>query len=165
MSVRLGIAALACLLACLGTPGLAAGDEAQPRPMVPGSLATILAARAGKPFLVAYWSVSCAHCPKELRALGELKRRHPGLDIVLVSTDTPEDGAEAARLAAGYGLATAEQWVFAVDAPERLRAEIDRRWHGELPRTVFYDRDHRARGVSGVLPPQRLQAWAEANAP
>lgn len=138
---------------------------AKVQPMTRGSLAKIVAARPGKAFIVAYWSVGCAHCPKELRTLGELKRRHPQLDVVLVSTDTPADAEEAAQLAAGFGLSHAEQWIFAVDAPEMLRAEIDPRWHGELPRTAFYDRQHRVKAVSGVVSAQRLQAWIEANAP
>lgn len=162
MSARAAALLLAALL-CAGN-AVAAGAAAV-QPMKPGSLAGILAARQGKPFIVAYWSVACAHCPKELRALGELRRQYPRLDLVLVSTDTPADADEAGRLAAGYGLAAAEQWIFAVDAPERLRAEIDPRWHGELPRTAFYDREHRVQAVSGVIAEKRLRAWAEANVP
>jgi thiol-disulfide isomerase/thioredoxin len=129
------------------------------RPFVAGSLAQIQAARQGKPFVLAFWSIGCTHCPTELKTLGELKRRHPKLDIVLVAADTPDDARQTAQLAKSYGLEKVEQWVFADPMPERLRFEIDRRWYGELPRTQFYDRNHKVEAVSGVVPEERLQRW------
>lgn len=139
------------------------GQEGAVHPFVSGSLGKITAARAGKPFILSFWSLGCTHCPVELKALGELKRRHPQLDIVLVSTDTPEDSRRLAQLAHSYGLVRAEQWVFADPMPERLRFEIDRRWYGELPRTHFYDRNHRIEAVSGLVPEARLQQWMRDN--
>ncbi len=133
------------------------------RPFVSGSLAKIVAERQGRPFVLAFWSVSCAHCPQELKALGELKKRHPALEVVLVAADAPEDAPQTAELAARFGLGKVEQWIFADEMPERLRYEIDRRWHGELPRTHFYDRTHRVEAVSGLVPAQQLGAWVAAN--
>jgi thiol-disulfide isomerase/thioredoxin len=126
-----------------------ASAETMVRPFVAGSLAQIQAARQGKPFVLAFWSISCTHCPAELKTLGELKRRHPELD----------DAAQTALLAKSYGLGKVEQWVFADSMPERLRFEIDRRWYGELPRTQFYDRRHKVEAVSGVVPEERLLRW------
>ncbi len=150
---------LAVLLAIAGLAG-----AAEPvRPFVAGSLAQILAAHEGRPFILAFWSVACAHCPAELKTLGRLKRRHPALEVVLVAADTPEDAPRTARLAAEYGLGKVEQWVFADPVPERLRFEIDRRWHGELPRTHFYDREHRREAKSGVVDAGFLAAWMTRN--
>ena len=142
-------------------PLVAAGEAVQP--FVAGSLAKIIADRQGKPFVIAFWSVTCTHCPKELKALGEIRRNNPQLDIVLVAADTPDDAPLAAQLASRYGLGKAEQWVFADAMEERLRFEIDRRWHGELPRTNFYDREHRLEVASGVVPRQQLLAWVKGN--
>ena len=133
------------------------------RPFVAGSLAQIQTARQGKPFVLAFWSIGCTHCPAELKTLGELKRRNPKLDIVLVAADTPDDAPQTAQLARSYGLGMVEQWVFADPMPERLRFEIDRRWYGELPRTHFYDRNHRVEAVSGIVPEERLQRWVRDN--
>lgn len=148
------------LLASLlfGLPSLAVADSAV-RPFVSGSLAKIQAARQGKPFILAFWSIGCAHCPAELKVLGELKRRHPKLDVVLVAADTPDEAPQTALLAKSYGLGKVEQWVFADPMPERLRFEIDRRWYGELPRTHFYDRNHKVEAISGVVPEENLQRW------
>ena len=137
----------------------AVSAETTVRPFVAGSLAQIQAARQGKPFVLAFWSIGCTHCPAELKTLGELKRRHPKLDVVLVAADTPDDAVQTAQLAKSYGLGKVEQWVFADPMPERLRFEIDRRWYGELPRTHFYDRSHKVEAVSGIVPEERLQRW------
>jgi thiol-disulfide isomerase/thioredoxin len=139
----------------------ATGIAGEVRPFVPGSLAKIAAERAGRPFIVAFWSVTCTHCPNELKALGALKKANPKLDVVLVAADSPEEAPQTAALAARYGLAKVEQWVFSDDMPERLRYEIDPRWHGELPRTHFYDAGHRLEAVAGVVPPARLTQWAK----
>lgn len=145
----------------LFAPAISAGEAI--RPFVAGSLAKILAARQGKPFVLALWSVTCTHCPTELKALGKFRKSHPKMDVVLVAADMPEDAPLAAEMAARSGLGETEQWIFADDMPERLRFEIDQRWHGELPRMQFYDRDHRVEAVSGVVPQHRLAAWMNAN--
>lgn len=147
-------------VAALCIAGLAQADV---KPFESGALEKIRAARAGRPFILSFWSLECAHCPKELKALGELARRHPALDVVLVSTDTPAEAAALASFAAQSGLARAEQWVFAGDA-QRLRYEIDRRWWGELPRTYLHDAGHRAEGVSGVISGEALAKWAKEHA-
>lgn len=137
--------------------------QAELRPFVPGSLAQIEAEQSGKPFILALWSSDCAHCPAELKTLGDLARRHPGLKIVLVATDTPAEAVPLEKLARDYGLGNQSQWVFADPQPEKLRFEIDRRWYGELPRTYFFDVQHRREGTSGVVPAERLERWISAH--
>ena len=151
-----------CCALCLGV-FFGNAQAAAPQPFVVGSLQEILAQHAGKPVIVAFWSVGCTHCPAELKTLGALKRRHPGLNVVLVAADTPEDCPETQRLAARYGLGKVPQWVFADPIPERLRMDIDRRWYGELPRTHFYDAAHRLEAFAGVVPEARLRDWIAAN--
>ncbi|MBI2306751.1 MAG: TlpA family protein disulfide reductase [Rhodocyclales bacterium] len=133
------------------------------RPFVAGSLQKIVGERQGRPFILALWSVSCTHCPEELKTLGRLKQANPALDVVLVSTDDAEDAPRVRELARRFGLATAPQWVFADAAPERLRFEIDRKWYGELPRTMFFDRKHQVEAVSGLVSQERLARWIGEN--
>lgn len=147
-------------LVLLTTLLLAAAAQAEVQPYLAGSLKKIESERRGKPFILTFWSASCTHCPSELRALGELVRQHPRLDLVIVATDTPAESPELQRLAQSYGLAEQTQWVFADAQPERLRYEIDRRWYGELPRTYFYDRHHHREGRSGAIPAEQLERWA-----
>ena len=148
---RLALFAVACLLT-----GLAQADMA---PFVGGSLQKIERQHKGKPFILAFWSATCTHCPSELKALGELSRKYPKLEVVLVAADTPEEIPELERLAQDYGVARQARWVFADAQPERLRYEIDRRWYGELPRTYFYDGRGARQGRSGVQPAEQLEQW------
>lgn len=156
------ITTLLLLFMSLSIGGAAYADHV--RHFTADSYKRIEQARDGRPFVLAFWSVSCSHCPSELRALARLQRQYPRLDIVLVATDTPQDADDASRLAAEYGLSASEQWIFADDVPERLRFAIDRRWHGELPRTYFFDGRNAPAGVSGVIPPEKLEAWVMAHA-
>ncbi len=164
MLLRAIFPVLFLLAPCLFPSPLAAREAAPAvHPFTVESMERIAAARQGRPFVVAFWSIGCTHCPQELKTLGELKKRHPRLDIVLVAADAPEDAPQAGAFAARFGLGQAEQWIFADDMPERLRFRIDPGWHGELPRTYFYDSAHRAEGVSGIVPPARFDAWIAAN--
>lgn len=151
--------ALFLVLSGLLLSAVSCAAEEPVRPFVAGSLQKIAGERQGKPFILALWSVTCTHCPEELKTLGRLKQANPGLDVVLVSTDDPEDTPRVRELARRFGLAAAPQWVFAEAAPERLRFEIDRAWYGELPRTMFFDRKHQVEAVSGLVPPERLARW------
>ena len=143
----------------LATALLALTAQAEMAPFVGGSLKQIERKQAGKPFILAFWSATCTHCPTELKALGELSRKYPKLDIVLVATDTPAEAPELERLAQDYGVGRQARWVFADAQPERLRYEIDRRWFGELPRTYFYDARGARVGRSGVQPVEHLEQW------
>ena len=148
----------------LALVGLAASiAQADVRPFAADSLRQIEQAQRGQPFILSLWSAGCTHCPAELRMLGQFARQHPKLKIILVAADSPAEAPELARLAEDYGLAGQAQWVFADPQPERLRQAIDRRWFGELPRTYFYDRQHRREGRSGVIPAADLENWVASN--
>lgn len=126
------------------------------------SLERIRASRRGQPFILSFWSLSCSHCPAELKALAALKRRWPTLEVVLVATDPLPSGVETAlrETVQRHGLGQVEQWAFGDQPEERLRFAIDRRWYGELPRTYFYNPAHEVEAVSGVVPARQLERWA-----
>lgn len=146
------------LMLCLMlAAAVAAAQELQP--FVSGSLKEIVATRQGKPFILGLWSLTCAHCRDELTLLSSLKKRYPKLDLVLVSTDTPADRADILATLGQFGLGRAEAWVFADDFAERLRFEIDPKWHGELPRSYLYDAST-FRAFSGKPDSRLLEQWA-----
>ncbi len=149
------LAALA-LLAALS----AGGAQAQPlAEFTATSMKDIQARPASTPFVLAFWSLSCAYCPDELATLGALVRRHGPVGIVLVSTDTPEDRAAIVATLKRHGLSGAEAWVFADPFVERLRYAVDPHWHGELPRTYFMRGGHVERAVSGLVDKSEIEAW------
>lgn len=140
-----------------------AAQAAEPRSFVRGSFKEIAAARQGQPYILAFWSLTCTHCREELGLLGNLLARHPGLRVVLVSTDTPEEAPAIAATLADYRLERAESWVFADSFTERLRADVDKKWRGELPRTYLCDRAHACTATSGKLNPRRIDEWMRAD--
>jgi thiol-disulfide isomerase/thioredoxin len=146
--------ALALLLALI--PPVAAQEI---RPFVSGSIKEITAARQGKPFILGMWSLTCTHCREELSLLSSLVKKYPSLDLVLVATDTPEEGEAIGATLRQSGLGGAEAWVFADPFAERLRFEVDRKWHGELPRTYLYDPSHQAQAFSGKLDALPMEQW------
>jgi len=150
------------LMFFLGAVGIVAAAESI-RPFTSGSLEQVLASRPNKPFILVLWSLDCQYCPTELKMLSELEKSHPGLDVVLIATDTIDDMPQLADRAANYGTAKFEQWVFAEDMPERLRQEIDGRWYGEVPRTYFYDQKHQRTVRMGLINKSLVEEWLARN--
>lgn len=134
-----------------------------PKPFDRGSFKEIVSTRAGTPFILVFWSLTCLHCREELSTLGNLMKKYPGMDLVAVSTDSPGEAASIAEVLRERSLNRCESWVFADSFAERLRAEVDRRWAGELPRTHLFGRDGKARVIVGRIDPSDLEAWARAN--
>lgn len=134
-----------------------------PKAFVQGSMKEVAAAHAGKPFILAFWSLSCVHCKANLEQFGKLLQHKPHLPLVLVSTDTPEEHAAILATLEKYGLEKLQTWVFADSFVERLHFEIDRRWRGEIPRTYLYDANHQARTITGKLDEAETERWVNAH--
>ncbi len=143
-----GYALLACHLAV-----------AAPHLFKAGSLAEIQAGRAGKPFILLFWSLDCASCVKELDSLAAITAKHPDLDLVMVSTDEDSYAKEVEATLSKHGLGKIESWIFADANAQRLRHEIDPTWFGELPRSYFYDAAHHRQPHSGVLGVGQIGSW------
>lgn len=155
---RLGVLMALCLAVLLPAP-VQAGQEI--KPFVRGSYQQIIAAHEGKAFIVNFWSLTCSYCVVELAMLKKLKKKYPRLDLVLVSTDTPEEEKEVSAMLAKYSLGKAEAWVFSDSYAERLRFEVDKRWQGELPRTYFFSPKHEVTAISGKLEYQEVEQWVK----
>lgn len=152
------IALCFALLPFVPAPAMAAQEI---KPFVRGSYQQIVAARQGKPFIVNFWSLTCSYCMVELAMLKKLKKKYPGLDLVLVSTDTPEEEKAVSATLAKFSLGKAEAWVFADSYTERLRFEIDKKWQGELPRTYFFSPKKEATAISGKLEYKEVEQWVK----
>lgn len=132
------------------------------KPFVRGSYQQIVSARQGKPFILNFWSVSCGYCKIELSMLKKLARKYPQLDIVLVSTDMPEEEKAVAEILAKLSQNRTEAWLFADSYTERLRYEIDKKWQGELPRTYFFGANNEVKAFSGKVEQKEVEQWVKA---
>jgi thiol-disulfide isomerase/thioredoxin len=133
--------------------------EHAPRAFTVHSMLEIRAEQAGKPYVLALWSVYCEPCRDELALLGRFKAENPSLTVIVVAADPPEDAPSIANILAQFDLAGIEHWSFADAFVEPLRYAIDPRWRGELPRTYLFDADHNAKAVAGRLDAEALAAW------
>ncbi len=131
------------------------------RPFERDSLQKIRDAHANQPFVLAFWSVYCEPCRDELATLQRFKAAHRQVAVILVATDPPEEDAAIRQAMADFDLLGIETWTFADAFVERLRHAVDPRWRGELPRTYFYDRQHRVSALSGRVDTAYLDDWLD----
>lgn len=147
-----------CLTALfIAPPSTLAAQEI--KPFVRGSYQQIIAARQGNPFIVNFWSLTCSYCMVELTMLKKLAKKYPKLDLVLVSTDTPEEEKLVATTLKKVSPRKAEAWLFADSYTDRLRFEVDKMWQGELPRTYFFSAKNEVKAFSGKLEPEEVEQW------
>jgi len=135
------------------------------KPFSKNSLDQITADREGQAFIMVLWSIDCPPCLKELEHFQALKAQFTKTNIVLISTDSPDDRASIGQVLVDYKLQTIDSWIFSDSLPERLRYKIDPNWYGELPRTYFYDDDHTRMAHSGMLTQAQLQQWLTKHPP
>ncbi|HJV80371.1 hypothetical protein [Noviherbaspirillum sp.] len=119
----------------------------------PDSLAQIVERQKGKPFILVVWSLDCVYCQASLKTLSQEKRKHKELRVVTVSTDAVDD-AEATTLMqerlGALGMKS-NAWAFGMAPPEQLRYAIDPKWHGEKPRSYWFDASGNRTAYSGVI--------------
>jgi thiol-disulfide isomerase/thioredoxin len=132
-------------------------SAAELRPFDAKSPEAIRAANAGKPFVLAFWSVYCEPCREEMALWKSMRHKYPEVPVILVATDPPEERAMVEKFLARFSPGPVQTWTFADDFAERVRFAVDRSWRGELPRTYFFDASHRPLARSGI--PDR--AWVE----
>lgn len=128
-------------------------------PFVADTMNELRTRYAGRPFMIAFWSVTCEPCREEMRDWKTLQRRYRGVPLILVGTDGPDAQAAAREFLQRESPRAERQFMFADRHTERLRYSIDPKWRGELPRTYFYDAQHRAAARSGRLDPAWVENW------
>ncbi len=154
MKLRLVFLALALLS---GTPAFA--KDLSIHPFVKGSFAEIKKQYEHGPFIVVFWSESCAYCMKELAMFGKLHKQYSDVEVITVATDPFLNEETVRDVLARSGLDLQQTWVFAEEFPERIYADVYKRWRGELPVTHFFTRDQRETRHMGIVNEGELSAW------
>ena len=147
-----------CLSVCFFIPSTSLAAQ-EIKPFVRGSYQQIVSARQGKPFIISFWSLSCSYCMDEMAMLKKLAERHSRLDLVLISTDAPEQKQSVSATLAKLSPRKAEAWLFADSYTEPLFYEIDKKWYGELPRTYFFTATSEITAFSGKLEHEEVEQW------
>ena len=150
---------LALVLAGLASVSASAEQAASLRRFGPESMAQIIEAHRGKPFIVHAWGVTCAPCIVELPRWAALLREAGRAQVVFIQVESaPNDRVE--RLLARAGLSRAEHWVLSPEeSAEALRDQIDPAWQGELPHTVLMTAEGQRAARLDRMAPAALRAW------
>lgn len=117
------------------------------------SLARIAEQHKGKPFVLILWSLDCEYCQASLKTLAQEKRKHRNLTIVTLATDSMSDPQTATLIRQRLhtlGMQT-NAWAFGNAPAEQLRHALDPNWHGEMPRSYWFNARGEKRAYSGVL--------------
>lgn len=117
------------------------------------SLKKIVAAQKGHPFVLAIWSLDCEYCRASLATLSNAKRIDRKLRVITLSTDSLADARSVSQMKAtlaALGLGK-NAWAFGDAPPEQLRYAIDVAWHGEMPRSYWFNPSGVSVALSGSV--------------
>ncbi len=115
------------------------------------SYQTILENNKNQAFVLIIWSITCSSCLAEMAIIPEIQQQNPKLKFVMLSVDGPDYSDEMQTIIKQKKLSKFEHWAFAEDNSSALRYAIDKQWYGEIPRTYFFDQQHKRIGISGVI--------------
>lgn len=123
------------------------------QPFEPDGMARIVASQKGKPFVLIVWSLDCEYCQVSMKNLAQEKRKRKNLNVVTLATDSVEDPYAVALMKkklASVGM-SGNAWAFGAAPPEQLRYAIDPKWHGEKPRSYWFNARGESVAYSGVI--------------
>jgi thiol-disulfide isomerase/thioredoxin len=138
-----------------------AASAATVHPFEPDSMDRIVAEHKGKPFVVVVWSLDCEFCRASLKTLAQARHQRKDLAVVTISTDEADDPDLAPVMRERLGRLGMEHdaWAFGGMPPERLRYAIDRSWHGEKPRSYWFNSHGERVAYSGVITPAVIDKY------
>lgn len=123
------------------------------------SLAAIKKRHEGQAFVLVFWSVRCEFCGQEMSYWRVLKRKHPGVPVIMVSMDPPSHQQAVGRFIESHNPGKGEFWIFASDRQQSIRRAVDRNWADKMGRIYLYDVGHRRTYNSGVMNRSKVNDW------
>ena len=146
------------IVAALMMAASAVAAASDMREFTSSSLQRIVAENKGKPFVLVVWSLDCVYCQASMETLAAERRRGKPIRVVTLSTDFAADAPlmeQAMKRLQAQGFAD-NAWAFGDEAPERLRYALDPKWHGEKPRTYWFNAKGERTAYSGVVSPEHI---------
>lgn len=118
----------------------------------------MVASAQGKPIAVHFWGVTCPTCVKEMPQWGAFLKANPSATIVFVQVDDVSIESMQKMLKKA-DLVNAKNYFISGSFDERLRYEIDPKWHGETPTTFLIDQNGKLVRKTGTLSFQQLKSF------
>ena len=140
---------------CVSVAGQALADTASLKPYQAGDWKAITKVTNGEPLAIHFWGVTCPACVKEMPQWGQFLKSNPNAKLVFIQVDdVPQDSMR--KMLDKAGLDKANNYYVAAPFDERLRYEIDPKWHGETPTTIVIDKNGKATRKTGLVDFQKL---------
>lgn len=154
---------LLALLAALhvSIAGQVSADTASLKPYQAGDWKSITKTANGVPVVVHFWGVTCPACVKEMPQWGRFIKNNPNARVVFIQVDDVSQDSMK-RMLDKAGLNKANNFYVVAPFDERLRYEVDSKWHGETPTTIVIDKYGKATRKTGLIDFQKLQNSLEA---
>jgi len=146
------------LMLIIGMLNLAFAEKPTLKPYQNGDWSSLIKTTKGSPLAIHFWGVTCPSCIKELPQWGSYLKSHPNAKIVFIQVDDVSTESMQIMLTKA-NLQNANNYYVAAPFDERLRFEIDPKWHGETPTTILVDKNGKATRKTGLTNFQELQAW------
>jgi thiol-disulfide isomerase/thioredoxin len=111
---------------------------------------------------VHFWGVTCAPCVKEMPQWSKFLLSDKDAKVVFIQVDdvSPEMIRKMLRQS---NLGNANNYYITSSFDERLRYEIDPKWRGETPITIFIDKAGKKEITVGSVNFQSVKSWFKKN--
>ena len=127
------------------------------KPYQTGDWASLVKVGNGDPMAIHFWGVTCPACVKEMPQWGKFLQAHPNAKIIFIQVDDVSSDS-IKRMLGKAGLENANNYYLASPFDERMRYEIDPKWHGETPTTIFVDKNGKVSRKTGLIDFRKLQS-------
>ncbi len=93
--------------------------------------------------IINFWAMWCAPCVKELPILKAYEKKHPNVEVLLISMDFPENiESELKPFLKAKGITSKVVMLDDPDANSWID-KIDPNWSGAIPFTIIFNKDKR----------------------
>jgi thiol-disulfide isomerase/thioredoxin len=157
--VRLFLAAVITFAVMLSS---AHAQESTLKPYQKGNWGAIIGSADGAPLAVHFWGVTCPPCVKEMPLWGKFLSSDKTAKAVFIQVDDV-DPKLIQKMLDQAKLGNANNYYVASSFDERLRYEIDPKWRGETPVTIFIDKNGNKKMTVGSVNFQEVKKWFKQN--
>ena len=136
--------------------GLIHAETPSLKPYQAGDWRAITKTDTGAPIAIHFWGVTCPACVQEMPQWGQFLKTNPNAKVVFIQVDDVSVDS-IKKMLSKSGLEKANNYYVVAPFDERMRYEIDPKWHGETPTTIVIDKSGKATRKTGLIDFRQLK--------